>query len=260
MRSSLWLAGALASVALIGCGHGGNNVKNDQALLGQLPMNEKQDTFTAQHDVEVARANQQAAQQAKDQADTFRDIASSQLDAANSRLDAAKKGIVLGRKSRSPQTLQAAQANAELAQKEVNAYKTKKDYAENLVSLRDKQKTLADKQFDLAQNELSMTRVRTLQRHGLRPSESASTLTSQRDSLQGDIAGLQGKINGLQNKVNDSRQAWLQNQHSYNVASRGNAPIIRAPEMPERYQPKPVPGSPSNEQLQPYQPNPNPNE
>lgn len=259
MRKSMWLAGAIASVALVGCAHQERKVKSDQALLGQLPMNEKQATFTAQHDVEVARANQQAAGQAKDQADSFRDIANSQLDSANSQLKAAKKGIVLGNKSGSAQTLQAAQANAAVAQKEVNAFKSKKDYADNLVSLREEQKNLADKQLDLAQNELSMTRVRTLQRHGLRPSENVATLTSQRDSLQGDIAGLQGKINGQQAKVNDSRQAWLENQHSYNVASRGTTPSIRAPEMPEQYQPKPVPGSPNTEQeLQPYQPNPNP--
>jgi hypothetical protein len=227
----LWLTGALGALLVGGCAH---NEKSDTAMLGQLPMEQKQEVFTAQNNVQVATANQQSAQRAVDEAKTFDDVAGKQLDAAKTRLDAANKALSMGQKSQNPQTIQEGQANLTVAQREVAAFQAKKNYADRLVDLREKQADLASAELDRANIDQSIARVQSLDRAGMRPHEDLQSLVKDRQDKLADIASLQGRVSALEQQVNQNRMAWVQQRHSYNVAARTfTPPPINAPRGPQ---------------------------
>ncbi len=251
MQRSWWLAGALGAVlAASGCGQ--EQVKSDTAMLGRIPMDQKQPIFTAQNNLQVAQANVQSAQRAVDESRAFQDVASKQVDAAKARVAAAQKAFELGQKMRDPQQIQAARGNFDIAQREVTALQTKKSYADRLVELRSEQVNLAQKEADLADSQLAIARVEVLQQQGYRPKENVADLVKARNDKQAEIAAIRGRLGALDQQVAQLRVAWQQQRRSYNVAARNfTPPPTRAPQGPERV---PLQRIPEVEQAVPVQP------
>lgn len=237
MRRSWLFSGALAALAMSlgasGCGQ--EQVKNDQAMLGRIPMDQKQAVFTAQNNLQVAQANMQSAQRSLDESRAFQEVAGRQVDAAKARTDAAKKAIELGQKMRDPQQIQAARTNWGIANREVTALQSKKSYADRLVDQRSEQVTLAQKEADLAGTEVSIARVEVLRNSGYHPNENIASLVRTRNDKQAEIASIRGRLSALDQQVAQLRGAWQQQRRSYNVAARSfTPPPTKTPPRPEQ--------------------------
>ena len=128
MQRTLWLAVACASLSLGASGCARRNVRTDEAMLGRVPMEQKQMVFTAENNVSVAQANVAAAERSVDEAKDFRSVVDRELDAAKARLDAAQKGLKLGRSSGYQPTIEGSESNLSIAQRQLAAYQAKKDY------------------------------------------------------------------------------------------------------------------------------------
>ena len=239
MRRFSWIAGAVVGTLLGGTGCARQGLKEDQAMLGHLSMDAKQDIYTAQHNVEVAQANKAAAERARDNTRTFRDVASKELDGAKAKLVASRKAYELGQQTQSPDTVRAAQAGANVSEKELVAFKAKKDYADRLIDLRDREVELADKQLDQANIELALTRVQALRQGGIAPREDIAALMRDRDDKLQDIAATEQRLSILRDQTNRMKVAWQERRSSFDVASRDTAvPSINAPKDPRKIRPE----------------------
>jgi hypothetical protein len=234
MHRTLVIVGACASAVLaLGCAHMGT--QNDEAMLGRLTMDAKQPIYAAQHNVSVSESNVASAERAKKEADEYRSIANKEYDASKSRLQAAQKSVDLGRKTGGA-TLENAEQALPVAQRELEAYQAKKDYASRLSDLRGRELDAAKKRRDLANVDLRIARADVLQRNGMRSHENFGDLQKKRDDLIGDLAGLDRRIALLDQEVGRLRVAWQDRRTAFNVASRG-LPAIPAPPPPKQLTP-----------------------
>lgn len=241
MRTS-WLVGALASSVLgAGCAHQGST--REEAELGRLSMDQKQEVFTAQHNESVAEANLAKEQEAKDQAKAFKMIANDEVKSARSRLDAAEKSVVLGRQTGSTQTMQ---QEAQVAERQLAAARIKADYADRLLGLRDDELALAQRQLDAARAEGRLAKLTTLDRAGMPLPDNLTKARRARDDITSDVARREREIASRRQEVEATRTAWETARRSYNVAARDN-PVpsaIQPPRQPEMVRPTPMPESP----------------
>ena len=239
MRRILWIGGVLAGTMLAGTGCARQGVKEDQALLGRLPMDDKQEVYTAQHNVEVAQANKVLAERARQDSRAYRDIAAKELDAARAKLSASQKAVELGHRADSAEMVRAAERNAAVAEKELVAEKAKKDFADRLIDLRDREAELSSRQLDEAQVELSLVRTSALRRSGIAPREDIATLMRERDDKLQDIAQIEERISLLRNQTAQLKMGWQQRMRSFEVASRDSSlPAIVPPREPRKLRPE----------------------
>jgi hypothetical protein len=244
MRSTWWMAGALASTMLVvGCAH---QTKVSEAKLGQLPLAEKQAIFAAQHNVTVEEANAQAATRARDEATTFREVAKNEVASAKSRGDASRQAIKLAQKTGDPAAMSNAQRGAALASRELAAARAQQDYGEKLVELRNAQVTLANDRVTASRNEVAFAEADAVRRHGIDPGVNMADVTSARDKANGKVIEDGHKVAILNDEANSSRLAWEQRRRAFNLAQSGS-PIMptlpspgAAPQIPET----PVPVQP----------------
>ena len=245
MRRAMWIIAACGSAALAvgGCGRG--NVRSDEAMLGHVPMERKQAVFTAQNNVSVAEANVASAQRARDEAQSFKEVADRELDAAKARLDASRKAAQLNRQIEN-QTGESADTSLSVAQRQVEAFTAKRDFASRLVDLRDSELNAARKRWDIAKDDFALTRATTIERAGMRPTEKIDSLRSDRDGKIADLAGLDKRTQLLREEVSERRTAWNERRRAYNVASRSLPPAPAAPAPPpaQKLQPEPLPAQP----------------
>lgn len=243
MRNALWFIGACALGAAVvgGCGRG--NVRSDEAMLGQIPMERKQAVFTAQNNVSVAQANLASAERARNEAQAFREVADRELDAAKARLDAARKTVELGRRADSEATIEGGQTSIVVAQRQLEAFTAKREFASRLVDLRDIEVDAARKRYDIARDDFSLTRATAIERAGMRPTERVNELRSSRDEKVADLAGIDKRAQLLRDEVSERRSTWNERRRACNVASRSAppAPAVPTPEPPRRLPPEPLP-------------------
>jgi hypothetical protein len=244
MRSSRWLAGALAGPLLVGAGFGcaSSGVRQDQAMLGRLTIDDKQEVFTAEHNVEVAQANGSSAERALDEAKSFREVADRELDAAKDRLEASRKAIEMGRKAGGGGIARNARASADLDAKQVVASRAKKDYADRMVDLRQHEVALADQQLDEARIEEELARVNVLRANGLTPREDVAAILRERQNKLADIADEEQRVARMRGDVEQLRIAWAERRHRFDVASRDTTiGPITPPGAPSKIAPEPLP-------------------
>lgn len=251
----MWLAGALASsLLMVGCAR--DAAKMDQAKLGRLPIEQKQEVFTAEHNVSVAQTNKAAAERAKDQAQLFMSMADEEVAAAKSRVNAAKNALDLAHRANSTSEINAANRAYDLANKQLIASVSKKEYANRLVDLRDAQIELADKQVDAAQADLAFLRANSLRANGIAPSQNEADLMRDRDEKMRELALQERNVATTQDTAERYRFAWEQNRQEYNVAAREQPglPPIKPPPSPPRFPsekttpPEPLPSTPAPSQ------------
>lgn len=243
MRSGLWIAGAVASATMaIGCGQ--TSVKTDEAMLGRLSMDDKQAVFTAEHNIEVAQANQASAERALGEAKSYRDITNNEVKGAKAQFEAAQKSVVMGRQANDQAVAAAGQEKIVGAEKQLVAFKTKEQYANRLVDLRQEEVNLTKKQVEAAQIDRSIARAEALRRGGVTPREDISKLTRDRADKLGDVASSESKISAMREEVNGLRVAWEQRRKSYNVAARESGAAEPPPPPPANLSPEPLPKTP----------------
>jgi hypothetical protein len=250
MTRSWWMVSALATSLLLGaCAR--QQVRQDEAQLGRLPIEEKQEIFTAQHNVTVAEANKAAADKAAREMQAFVKTARDDVSAARARLQASRSSLLLARRTRNSQTLRiAAQA--------------KREYAERLADLRNEQVRLADRQIDAAQAELALVRATVLQRNNIPAGENVDKVRDRREQATAELAAQERKVSGLRDEANDLQMVWEQRRQDYNVAARdvSGLPPLPPPSSPEQFQPEPLDveqGEPGQAPRQNQQPRPRSN-
>jgi hypothetical protein len=245
MRRWLWTAGAIAStVWAVGCAR---QVKIDEAKLGQLPLEDKQAIFTAQHNVTVAEANQAAAKRAGDQSQTFRDVAKSEFNSAKERSKAADKALELGQKSNDEVTIRTSQRQAEISNKQLSAAQAKLDYSDALVKLRMRETELAGDRVVAARNDLTFIQADALRRRGIEPGVKMSDVIAARDRDNSKLMRAERDVAAQRDNVNALRVAWDQRRQAFNLAQREapSIPPVRAPQAPQKIEPAPLPEQPA---------------
>ena len=260
MTRSSWMVSALATSLLLGaCAR--QQVRQDEAQLGRLPIEEKQEIFTAQHNVTVAEANKAAADKAARDMQAFVKTARDDVSAARARLQASRSSLLLARRTRNPQTLRVAEQQQDAARRQLAAAQAKREYAERLADLRNEQVRLADRQIDAAQAELALVRTTVLQKNNIPAGESIDKVRDRREQTTAELAAQERKVSGLRDEANDLQMVWEQRRQDYNVAARdvSGLPPLPPPSSPEQFQPEPIdvePGEPGqaprqNQQLRP---------
>jgi len=240
MRMQWWMAGAFASILVGACGS--QQVKEDEVKLGRLPMEQKEDIFTAQHNITVAEANKAAAERSLDETKVFASMADEELAAAKARVQAAKTAVELGQKTGDSGTRRDAARQLDVAERQQLAARTKYDYARRLEDLRRAEIGLAERQLDAARAELAYTRTLALRRNGITPSMNEASVLAERDQTNSSVAEQESKVAALRDNVGRLKVAWEQRRQSFNVASRNvsDLPAIKAPKAPERIAPEPI--------------------
>jgi hypothetical protein len=241
MTRSWWMVSALATSLLLGaCAR--QQVKQGEAQLGRLPIEEKQEIFTAQHNVTVAEANKAAADKAAREMQAFVKTARDEVSAARARLQAARSSLQLARRTRNPETLRVAERQQDVARRQLAAAQAKREYAERLADLRNEQARLADRQIAAAQAELAMVRATVLQRNNVPPGEDVDKLRDRREQATAELAAQERKVSGLRDEANDLQMVWEQRRQDFNVAARDveGLPPLPPPSSPERFQPEPL--------------------
>ncbi|HEX2568267.1 MAG TPA: hypothetical protein VH877_01830 [Polyangia bacterium] len=242
MNRSWWWVSTLATSLLLGaCAR--QQVRQDEAQLGRLPIEEKQEIFTAQHNVTVAEANKAAADKAAREMQAFVKNARDDVSAARARLQASRSSLQLGRRTNNAQTLRIAEQQNDIARRQLAAAQAKREYAQRLSDLRNEQVKLAARQIDAAQAELALVRASVLQRNNVSPGgESVDKLRQRREQATAELAQQERKVSGLRDEANDLQMVWEQRRQDYNVASRdvSGLPPLPPPSSPEQFRPEPI--------------------
>ena len=212
-------------------------------MLGQVPIEQKEQIFTAQHNVSVAEANKVAAERARDENQAFVALADDELAAAKARMEAAKSGMELGARTRDAPTLRTAERQHDVAMRQLAAARSKKDYADKLAQLRDGEVALTEREVELANQDLAMARASALRRHGLNPAERFETVLARRSSARAAVADEQRRLARLRDEVDSTKVAWQQRAQVYNVAARdlaSDGATIHAPAGARTIRPEPL--------------------
>lgn len=260
MNRSWWMVSALATSLLLGaCAR--QQVRQDEAQLGRLPIEEKQEIFTAQHNVTVAEANKAAADKASRDMQVFVKAARDDVSAARARQQASRSSLLLARRTQNAQTLRIAEQQQDMARRQLAAAQAKREYAERLADLRNEQVRLADRQIDAAQAELALVRTAVLQRNNIPAGENLDKVRARREQATADLATQERKVSSVRDEASDLQMVWEQRRQDYNVAARdvSGLPSLPPPSSPEQFQPEPIdmePGEPrqaprQNPQLRP---------
>jgi hypothetical protein len=247
--TSSWTTGAL--VALVaGCAH---QVKDDEARLGQLSMDQKHDLFTAQHNVAVAQANLDAARRARTHARTFKEISDEELNSAKHRAEAARGTVKLSHNTGETAALDPEQRSLDIANRQVIAARAKLDFADHLGDVRKAEEGLAADQLEAARREVRVVRAETLRRNGVEPGEDLSVLVRDRDNQHNQVAMDERRVARLRDEAGRLHVAWEERRRDYNVAAREmpTMPPAREPRAPEKLRPTPLPGDVVNPPLAP---------
>jgi hypothetical protein len=241
MTRSWWMASALATSLLVG-GCARQQVKQDEVQLGRLPIEEKQEIFTAQHNVTVAEANKATADKAAKEMQAFVKTARDEVSAARARLQAARSSLQLARRTRNSETVRVAEQQQDVARRQMASAQAKREYAERLAALRSEQSKLADRQADAAQTELTLVRAGVLQRNNIASGENMDKLRDRREQVQAELAAQERKVSGLRDEANDLQMVWEQRRQDYNVAARDveGLPPLPPPSNPEQFRPEPL--------------------
>jgi hypothetical protein len=210
MRRALSTLGALFAplVLVVGCLH--EDVRRDEAALAHLPVDRKQEVFTAQHNLAVAGAHQTAAVEALAEARRWRDFADRDVDAAKARSRAAGP----------PESRCAVERSLAVADHQLQAARSRRAYADKLIDLRRAELELADRYIDVAQAELALARIDALNRSGIVSHEGATDSQYRRDNGTRDVISVERRVAALQDQATTLRMAWQEQQRSYDVASR----------------------------------------
>lgn len=263
MNRSWWMVSALATSLMLGaCAR--QQVRQDEAQLGRLPIEEKQEIFTAQHNVTVAEANKAAADKAAREMQAFVKTARDDVSAARARLQASRSSLLLARRTQNAQTLRIAEQQQDVARRQLAAAQAKREYAERLAGLRNEQMKLADRQIDAAQAELALVRATVLQRNNIPAGENIDKVRARREQATAELATQERKVSGLRDEANDLQMVWEQRRQDYNVAARdvSGLPALPPPSSPEQFQPEPLDmeqGEPGQAPRQNRQPRPGSN-
>jgi hypothetical protein len=258
MRRSFWWFGALAASLIAACAD--KNVKYDEAQLGRLSMDQKQEAVTADHNYEVARGNRMNAEVALSRAKGFRDLTDQEVKAARERVNVVNKAVALGRKIPNPEAACAAGADQRAAEKQLDSAQAKRQMAGKVVELRDEQVKLASRQVDLTRHERALARIDTLRCHGIPTRQNVGYELREREKAQADVNAIQGKVANLEQQACEARTAWEDKRKAWEVAQRElpvppamNAPLA-APQNPTeplprieagQIAPQPVPPPPA---------------
>lgn len=238
-KSFLWAG--LTAASLFGCAH-----HVDEAKLGQIPMDQKEAIFTAQHNITVAEANVRSAEQAKDAAEKFHDIAKRELDAAKLHATAAREARELSQRQRVSGKAHDTDLAVNAATREVAAARAKTDYADKLVELRDHQVKLAQARVDAARVDLDFIQADTLRRNNIDPGVNIGELENRRSDARNGVIDEENKLASLRGQVDHLRTVWRERRSEYNTASRG-APTFPTnepqPAAPEHFRATPIPQS-----------------
>ncbi len=249
-KSFLWAG--LTAAALMGCAH-----HVEEAKLGQVPMEQKQAIFTAQHNITVAESNVRSAEQAKDAAERFRDIAKRELDAAKLHANAALEARDLAERQQVAGHVHDAEAAQVTAAREVAAARAKTDYADKLVDLRDQQRKLAEARLDASRAELAFLQADTLRRNKIEPGVNIGELERDRINANHKVLERENIVASMRGQVDQLRTVWRERRSEFNTASRNAPPVpsLPPPRGPETINPQPIPNgqrAPQDRLMEPH--------
>jgi hypothetical protein len=229
---SRWLPAGIAAALLFGCAE---HPQVADTRTVHLPQPDREAILNARHQVDVAQANVTSAQVALDEAKQFDTIADHELHAAKSHLEAARKGVELGRAAQSGETLESAQAELILAQRQLFAAKAKQDYADQLVELRKAQVDEAEAALDEAHADTEYAKLEALQRNDMAAGLDAAKFIRAREKAHNKVADKRMKVATLEGTVARLRTTWDEELRNYNTAMREHGyPTIGAPPPPAR--------------------------
>jgi hypothetical protein len=231
-KRGFWVAGAAAMAAFVGCASTPPPAADTQVAL--LPATSKAELVDAQQKVAMAESNVTSARVAVDEARQYRDIARSEMDASQARLRAAEQAVALYERARDPRITEAQRA-AGVAREQLLADRSKLDYAERLVDVRQAKLREMEATRDVARADVELARVRALRQNAMATTVDEARAFDNLQLTQTRLASARRDVATAQGSAEYARSLWRQQKTRADVASaRGVPGELPPPAPPER--------------------------
>jgi hypothetical protein len=201
------LIGLLASPLLLAaCATTKGQVKDDR--LVRLPAEDRQALLDEQQNVQVAKANLDSASVAVGEAQQFRAIVGKEIKAAKARDDAALKDLEMAQDSGDDARIAASKQRQQISLELMTATKTKGEYAENLLRLRQGQRNLRQSEFELSKAKLEDAEYRALADRGMAEGLKGSDFGKKVNDAERDFTVNRERVAALEGMTEASRSAY----------------------------------------------------
>jgi hypothetical protein len=249
-------AGTLVFAFAVACASGPPRV--DEQRVVALPRQERQALIDEERNVDVAQANLVAARTSLDQAKLFQGLVEHEVDSAEANREAAEEALELARSSHDQTRIQEVEQKNALWERRLNAARTKADYAERLVELREAEMEERTAAVKLATVQFERTKYEKVKQRGMGGGLDGEDFMEAFQEAQEEHTERHAETEQLRDGVQASRTKWDQARAQWQeLDQRVEDKAFRAPPEPKYLQQQakqlePVPQQPPQQQ-QPQQ-------
>ena len=201
----------------------------DDARLARLPAEERAGLVDQQHQVDIAKSNQETAKVALNDAEQFLGIVQTEHSSGQQRQEAAKKAVDLNARTAGSTGVGTddAQRELDMATQRLQASNAKLQYAHNLVDLRKAQLDLRQSELDLANANVQLARYDRLKAHDQAGDLRREDFAGNVEKAKSDVSQRKTAIEARRGTVQASQHAWSELHKKFDVAA--HSPGAEAP-------------------------------